>query len=244
METEVCAYSLTTCKLAAKAGATRVELCASYTEGGISPSAGLIRLVRQIKNIELSVMVRPRGGDFVYSEDEFSQMMADIGYLKEVGADGVVIGLLNTDGTVDVERTRKLVEWAAPMEVTFHRAFDMANDWGRALEDVISTGCKRILTSGGQQTAEKGLDVIRQLVKQANGRIEIMAGSGVNPSNAAHIASVGIDAIHFSAGKILESPMQYRHIQVALSSSPEQDYKLQQADYDIIQQIVGIIRSL
>lgn len=243
METEVCSYSLLSVEKAAEAGATRVELCASHREGGLTPSLGMVRLARKRQEIELSVMVRPRGGDFLYTDDEYAVMLADVELLREAGADCVVSGLLLPNGDVDIPRTRELVKRAGAMEVTFHRAFDMVKDRRKALEDIISTGCRRILTSGGEQTAEQGLEAIRELVKQAAGRIEIMAGSGVNSSNVSKIIAAGVDAVHFSAGRFSESKMLYRHSTVALSDSPGQDYRLQWADYEEMTKIIRIAKA-
>lgn len=156
MEIEVCAYSLESCLAAQEAGADRVELCAGMYDGGTTPPAGMLRLARELLNIELYVMIRPRGGDFVYSELEYRQMKEDLAFAKSCGADGVVIGLLDENGGVDVARTSELVEMAAPLKVTFHRAFDMAADYRRAFEEVIRSGCYRILTSGQRNTAPEG----------------------------------------------------------------------------------------
>lgn len=206
---------------------------------------GMVMSARHMSRyMEISAMVRPRGGDFLYTEDELILMKKDIDLFRQVGTNCVVLGLLHSDGSVDVKGTRELVEVAGDMEVTFHRAFDMVKDWRQALEDVISTGCKRILTSGCAQTAEEGIDVIREMVYLADGRIEIMAGSGVNPSNAAKIAATGVDAIHFSAGKFVESQMIYRHPKVALSYMPERDYLLQRSDYDAMKAIIETVGNM
>lgn len=204
LETELCAYSLESVMMAGREGLTRVELCAGPAEDGITPSAATIAVARALtrkfaRPVELSVMVRPRGGDFVYSDVEFQLMRHDAAFARDCGADCLVFGLLTEQGDVDVERTRQLVAMAGEAECTFHRAFDVARDPLRALEDVIATGCRRILTSGQQPSAEAGADLLRQLVAQAAGRIEIMAGAGVNPSNGAMLVSTGVDALHFSA---------------------------------------------
>lgn len=210
IETEVCCYSVESCMAAAEAGATRVELCSSPYEGGTTPPAAAIRMAREIPGLELAVMIRPRGGDFLYSDLEFGQMEREIAFARECGADCVVLGVMNPDGTVDRESTAALVALASPMEVTFHRAFDTARDLSQALEDVIAAGCTRILTSGGRDTAPEGIENIRRLVIRAEGRIGIMAGSGVNPSNARTLADTGVDALHFSAKAVRPSGMEYR----------------------------------
>jgi copper homeostasis protein len=253
VETELCAYSIESVAIAAREGATRVELCSSPLEGGTTPSAAAIAVARVVAShyavtegnlpVELSVMIRPRGGDFLYSGIEFRQMRHDILYARESGADGVVFGLLTPEGDVDVERTRELVMAAHPMECTFHRAFDVTRDPLRALEDVIATGCRRILTSGQKATAIEGADTIRRLVKAAAGRIEIMAGSGVNPGNARLLAATGVDALHFSATKKCEGGMKSRSGSVSFSPAGASDHQIACADPDFVARMVEITRS-
>ena len=226
---EVCAYSLTSCLTAQRAGAGRIELCGGLTEGGTTPSAGLIQLARQHLNIPLYVMIRPRGGDFLYSETELAVIRADIQTAKSLGADGLVLGLLNPDGTVDETRTRELVELAYPLPVTFHRAFDMTRDPLEALETIIKTGAIRILTSGQQSTAEQGLLLIRQLAEKADGRIEIMAGAGVNAGNARQLMEAGVDALHLSGGQQEDSRMVFRQLSVSMASVIPGEYEYMEA---------------
>lgn len=216
IETELCAYSVAACEAAARAGVTRVELCSSPWEGGTTPSAGAVRLARRIPGIELAVMIRPRGGDFLYSDAEFRQMVEEVRFVRACGANGVVFGLLQADGRIDERRTAALVAEAGPMAVTFHRAFDMTCDWGEALEAAIRAGCRRVLTSGGCNTAAEGIDVLRTLVVQAAGRIDIMAGSGVAPSNVRRLAATGVNALHFSARGMRESGMTWRNPSVSM----------------------------
>lgn len=218
--TELCAYSPEACGIARRAGVTRAELCASPYEGGTTPSAAAIRLARQVEGLQLSVMIRPRGGDFCYTDAEFRQMREEIRFARESGADGVVFGLLTPDGRVDVVRTAALVAEAGPMQTTFHRAFDMTRSLSEALENVVCAGCTRILTSGGRNTATEGIDTLRALVTQAAGRIEIMAGSGVNPSNVRQLADTGVDAVHFSARRMCPGAMKYRNPQVSMGGVP------------------------
>ena len=153
IETELCAYTVESCRAAARAGMTRVELCASPCEGGTTPSAAAVRMARSIPGLELAVMIRPRGGDFLYTAQEFDQMRLDIEYARSCGADAVVLGLLLPDGRIDTERTAELVAAAGAMEVTFHRAADLTPDPVEAVGDILAAGCRRILTSGGCQTA-------------------------------------------------------------------------------------------
>lgn len=245
IETEVCAYSLESCDAARRGGATRVELCSGPAEGGTTPSAAAMKLAREIEGLQLSVMIRPRGGDFLYSDREFEQMKLDIEYARECKADGVVIGLLTSEGKVDTERTAELVRQAHPMQVTFHRAFDMACDWEEALEDIISTGCHRILTSGCRNTATEGIDILRDVVKKAGGRIEIMAGSGVNPSNAVTLAETGVNALHFSAKAVRDSGMKFRNPNVSMGGNTSiGEYDIAFSDPETIRQIVSILHNL
>lgn len=222
---EICAYSLQSCLTAQTAGAHRIELCGGLAEGGTTPSAGLIQLVRQQITLPVYVMIRPRGGDFLYSDSELAVMEADIQMAKQLGASGVVLGLLKADGSVDEERTRRLIDLAHPLPITFHRAFDMTNDPGAALEAIILTGAERILTSGQQQTAEAGLPLLRKLVEQAAGRIAIMAGAGVNATNADALIEAGVDSLHLSGSVRQDSGMTYRHPAVSMASAVPGEYE-------------------
>lgn len=207
---EIIAFNIESCRLAQAAGAHRIELCDNPGEGGTTPSSGFIKQARAILNIQLYCMIRPRGGDFFYNDDEFEIMKSDVLAAKQLGCDGVVIGLLNKDGSVDTKRCKKLVELAYPMGVTFQRAFDRVNDPFKALEDVIETGCERILTSGLVPNCLDGAPLIAQLMKQANSRISIMAGSGLRSSNVLDIAKItGISEFHTSARIFVDSSMEF-----------------------------------
>lgn len=208
---EVCIDSVESAIAAQAGGADRVELCGDLFSGGTTPSAGMIAIVRQSIKIGLMVMIRPRGGDFCYSSAEYEIMKHDIRVAKELRADGVVLGILHEGGMVDVDRARELVELARPMSVTFHRAFDMAVEPFQALEDVIATGADRLLTSGQEQTAYEGLELIAELVKQADGRIIVIPGGGISERNIAKIvAGSGVKECHTSARVSVPSRMTYR----------------------------------
>ena len=219
MDIEVCAYSLESCLNARQAGAARVELCGGLGEGGTTPSAGLVEVVREKVQIDLYVMIRPRGGDFVYEESEMEIMRRDIDVAKKLGANGVVLGVLLPSGEVDVPRTRALVQHARPLGVNFHRAFDLTPDPLAALEAVIEAGCERILTSGQKTTAPQGTLLLSKLAKQANGRIEIMAGGGVSAENALALAATGVGALHLT-GKAFR-PGRQIHFPAEISMAGE-----------------------
>ena len=209
-ELEVIAFDILSCQLAADNGADRIELCANPHEGGTTPSYGMMKSARKSTNIQVFPIIRPRGGDFLYTETEFEVMKDDIKAAQNIGCEGVVIGILSNDGSVDIERCQELVELANGMDVTFHRAFDRVNDPQTSLEQIIAIGCKRILSSGLRPTAIEGTSILKALVSQANGRIKIMPGSGVRAENIIQLAKdTGASCFHSSARKTLESQMQY-----------------------------------
>jgi len=197
---EICANSVESAQAAQLGGASRIELCQQLEVGGVTPSAGQIVMARELLTIGVHVLIRPRAGDFCYSEMEFEEIRKDVEFCRSVGCDGVVIGVLLPDSRVDVERTRMLVELAGPMTVTFHRAFDRSSDPLRALEAIISSGCQRLLTSGQQNNAIEGVGLLKDLVDAAGSRLEIMPGAGVTPENLVEILRVsGARSIHSSA---------------------------------------------
>ena len=207
---EVIGFTIESCMIAQAAGAHRIELCDNPSEGGTTPSYGFIKTARENLSTELYPIIRPRGGDFLYSEIEFEVMKADIENCKSLGCDGVVIGILNADGTVDKKRCKQLVEIAHPMKVTFHRAFDRTNDPFKAMEDIISIGCERILTSGQKNLAIDGEELLNKLVKQANNRIIIMPGSGVNSDNIETLVkNTNTTEFHTSARTFVNSKMEF-----------------------------------
>ena len=219
---EICATSVASCIAAQEGGADRVELCAGIPEGGTTPSYGMIRNARESISIALNVIIRPRGGDFLYSENEIQEMLYDIQVAKELGADGLVFGCLNPDGSVDMSAMSRLMKAAGDTPVTFHRAFDHTNYPFKALEDIISLGCARILTSGCRPTALEGVDLLAQLVEKAGDRIIIMPGCGVKENNIAEIARLsGAREFHFSARESVESGMVFRNPDVAMGSEDD-----------------------
>lgn len=202
-----------------------MELCSALREGGLTPSLGLLRATRAATGLDLFVLIRPRGGDFLYSDEEFRIMQQDIRIAQAEDADGVVLGLLTMAGKVDVERTTALVQLAQPMEVTFHRAFDLTQDLGEALEDVIRTGAQRILTSGGAASATAGQAQLTALAHQAQDRVTLVAGGGVRPANIAALASAtGLHEFHSSLRRTEASPMQFRAQAVHLGEPGADEY--------------------
>jgi copper homeostasis protein len=210
VELEVIAFDLASCQIAQDNGANRIELCANPHEGGTTPSYGMIGTARESTSIQLFPLIRPRGGDFLYTRAEFDSMATDIRQCAQLGCDGVVIGMLYKDGRVDVDRCAELVGHAGDMEVTFHRAFDRVRDPITALEEIIELGCSRILTSGLRPNVDLGKAMLRTLVKAAGSRITIMPGSGVRAGNIAELARfTGARAFHSSARTVHDSVMQY-----------------------------------
>lgn len=239
---EIAVFSLEAAIAAFNAGAERIELCSAPAEGGLTPSAATMRLARKYVKIPIHVMIRPREGDFCYSAREFEAMLLDIAAAKMVGMEGIVAGVLNPDGSVDEKRTAILVDAAAPMNVTFHRAFDMTKDQDEALEAIIYAGCARILTSGGQQTAPQGIEKLAKLVKKAGDRISIMPGSGVNLVNIKHIAEItGAKEIHLSARSFVPGKMKFKQPLVTMGGTVTiPDYELLLPDEKAIRDILKL----
>jgi copper homeostasis protein len=239
MTVEIVVYNIDSALRAQEGGADRIELCENPGEGGTTPSFGTIESVRQNVSLDVFVMIRPRGGDFHYSNYEFHAMKRDISQCQKLSVDGVVLGILNPDGTIDKKRCKELIEKARPLKVTCHRAFDMTRDPFEALEDCIEAGFDRILTSGGQTQAVKGVDLIAELIKKANGRIAIMPGSGVNENTVEEIVSkTGASEIHFSATSSRESAMIFRNQQIAGMGSDEgSEFKLRTVDPERVRNI-------
>jgi copper homeostasis protein len=239
---EVCANSLASAIEAEKGGAVRVELCDNLLEGGTTPSYAQIKLAKEYLNIDVYPIIRPRGGDFLYTDLEFSIMQEDILMCKELDCDGVVIGILTADGSIDMNRCAELITLASPMKVTFHRAFDMSNDLFKALEDIISLGVERILTSGGAASALKGSKVIKQLVDQAGDRIIIMAGAGISESNIAElIIESGVQEFHGSARKIFKSAMTFKNTITMGADADEYSYSV--TDSTTVKNLIDLANS-
>lgn len=217
---EICIDSVASAIAAEKGGAQRVELCDYIAGGGTTPSAGMIEIVRKNINIGLHVLIRPRRGDFLYSDLEFEIMKRDIRVCRELGADGVVIGTLTRLGTIDTARTFELIEHAGPLSITFHRAFDLTPDPIKALDDLLELKVHRLLTSGQQESALQGVELIRELNKKAAGKLIIMPGSGVNEGNVRKIiAKTGVSEIHASIRSKVHSKMIFRKDYPSMSNS-------------------------
>jgi len=227
---EICVDSIESAVTADRGGADRIELCSSLAEGGVTPSAGLIATVLSRVSLAVFVMVRPRSGDFCYSADEFRAMQQDVATAKQLGADGVVFGLLNEDGRVDVARTHQLVELARPLKVTFHRAFDVARYLNEALEELVRAGVDRVLTSGGEQNAALGRIKIAELNRaakdQTKDRIIVMAGAGITEQNVRELlAETGVREIHASLRSAVPSPMRYRNQRISFGGAGSREYQ-------------------
>ena len=233
---EICVDSVASCVAAQAGGATRVELCANLFEGGTTPSAGTIREARKHLEIGLHVILRPRGGDFCYSSTEFDSLVYDLQVAKDLGADGLVIGLLLPNGHVDKPRTEQLVKLAHPLQVTFHRAFDMTPDPEKALTDLLDLQVNYLLTSGQERSACEGIPLLARLVQQAGSRLRVMAGGGITERNLERIVrETGVRDVHLSARRRVASPMEFRQNHVFMGGDlrlPE--YELAVADPDTI----------
>lgn len=219
---EICCYGIDCAVTAQLAGADRLELCSAPKEGGLTPSAGVLRKVKERVSIPVHPIIRPRGGDFCYTDAEFETMLEDIAFVRELGYPGLVIGMLDGEGHVDVSRMKRVMEQGKGMAVTFHRAFDMCHNPHQALEQLTDLGVARILTSGQQQNAELGLSLLRELKQHSRAPI-IMAGAGVRLSNLKKFVDQGIDEMHSSAGQTVPSPMRYRKAGVSMSADAEAD---------------------
>lgn len=238
---EVCAGSLSSALNAQRGGARRVELCENLKEGGITPSPGFIQQAVKLLDIPIFVLIRPRSGDFLYSNDEFELMKMDVLFCKEFGADGVVLGILKSDGRVNKERTAELIRIAYPMQVTFHRAFDMTRDPFRAMEDIINLGIKRILTSGQAANALEGADLITELITLAAGRIIIMPGGGINEENILELKNkTKAHEFHASLRSPVKSRMQFRNEKTSMGKAGEDEYTWLETDAERVKRFCNL----
>ncbi len=240
---EVCVDTVESAVAAQAGGAHRVELCDNLMEGGTTPSFGSIEVARKLLDIKLHVIIRPRGGDFLYSDTEFEIMKRDIEAAKRQGVDGVVIGLLDREGNIDLTRTAELVELSRPMAVTFHRAFDVCADPFKAIDQLAEIGVDRILTSGQEATAVEGSELIAKLIKHAGDRIIIMVCGNLNERNINRvIAETGAKELHFTGFRSVDSEMQYRNERVFMGGTlrpPE--YSRAVTDAEVIRKTISAI---
>lgn len=233
---EICLDSPQAALMAEQYGAKRVELCANLQEGGTTPSLGCIKATRKAIEIDLFVLIRPRGGDFYYNAYEIEQMKHDIETCRTLGVDGVVIGALNLDGNVDLKTTQLLLELARPMQVTFHRAFDRCQAPFEALEQLINLGVDRILTSGQAPKIDQGLELLEALIQQSKGRISILPGSGVGPQNISKLKSIGATEFHFTAHQLVKASEGFQH-----PNFPDSEYQKKLFD---VQKLQACLRLL
>lgn len=242
---EVCCYSVDCALTAEQAGADRIELCASPRDGGLTPGYGVLRQARERVRLPVHPIVRPRGGDFCYNASEFGAMQYDIQQIKAMGFPGVVFGILDEEGHIDVARMKKLMALCDGMEVTFHRAFDLCLNPYLALKQLADLGVARILTSGQQQQAENGLTLLRELTKASCGPI-IMAGAGVRLTNLHKFQQSGIRELHSSAGRLLPSAMRYRKVGVSMCSDADSDvdeFSHYCVDGDVVAEMKRVLRA-
>ena len=235
---EVCAFNIQSGVIAEKAGAARVELCDNPVEGGTTPSYGALKQTREAISILLYPIIRPRAGNYLYDEYEFAIMKNDIAICKELGCNGISVGVQKITGEIDTERLKMIVEWAYPMGVTCNRAFDTTPDPFKALEDIVSAGCERVLTSGLKSAAPDASETLYKLVQQAGDRIIIMPGAGINSGNIETLMkATGASEFHGSARKQVENPMKFTNPAVS-------DYgNVYHADEEEVRKIVSILNN-
>ncbi|MFC4210840.1 copper homeostasis protein CutC [Pedobacter lithocola] len=240
---EVCANGYESALAAQIGGAKRVEFCDNLAEGGTTPSYGQIALAKKNLSIEIWPIIRPRGGDFLYSDLEFNLMIEDIKICKSLNCDGIVIGILTADGSIDKTRCKALFELAKPLPVAFHRAFDMSNNMDKALEDLIDLGIVRILSSGGANSAIEGADTLAKLIEKAKGRISIMPGAGINKDNIKELMhKTEATEFHASAKSFVSSKMIYRNTQTKMGSI-EDEYQYEVTSVDKVKDLVKLINE-
>lgn len=242
---EVCAASIESAWAAQKGGAKRIELCAALSEGGVTPSYGLMKVARQIPGLKIHVLIRPRGGDFLYTADEIQMMIDDIRMAQELEMDGIVIGALTPDGHVDMQAMQALTQAAGKLSITFHRAFDVCNNPYEALEDIIRLGCHRLLTSGQAASAPEGSHLLGELVKQAGERLIIMPGGGIQASNIQSVAQLtGASEFHASASSFMPSKMRFRRSGIAMGQPDTDEYARKETDEGKVADILHALATL
>ena len=242
---EICVEGIDGLVAAQEAGADRVELCASLLEGGLTPSLGVVREALKVATIPFHVIIRPRGGDFLYSELEFATMLDDVRAMKDLGVAGVVIGCLTPDGRIDEARTKALVEAARPLKVTCHRAFDMTADYREAIEALVRCGVDRVLTSGQRDTAAEGVDILKDTQDIANGRIVVMACGALDEGNIAAIRrATGVDEMHFAALHTVKSGMVFRNPHVGTGGTAiEREYEVTLTDVEAVRRTIAAAKA-
>ncbi len=242
---EICVENTDGLVAAQNAGADRAELCASLVEGGLTPSYGMVREAQRVARIPFFVMVRPRGGDFLYSEIEFNSMLEDVKAFREMGVEGVVAGCLTADGRIDVARMKAIVDAARPMKVTCHRAFDMTRDHVEAIEALVEAGVDRVLTSGCHDSGVEGIAVLRESVAAAKGRIVIMGCGALDASNIAHVLdATHVDEVHFAALVWEKSGMQFRNQRIGMGGTElDREYSNQVTSEPLVRQVIAAARA-
>lgn len=245
VDVEICCGDAASVSAAAAGGARRIELCCGLTEGGLTPSRGMLQSALRQEIPEVNVLIRPRRGDFLYSDEEAAVMITDIRDAVETGATGVVIGALDREGNVDMQLCRELIRTAQGRHITFHRAFDMSADYLKALEDIITLGCDSLLTSGMSSTAFEGMPKLKKIVEAGKGRIQIMAGCGVTSDNCREIVeSTGVGAVHATARKIIQSKMDFNRDNVNMGSPSEDEFSWPTTDGGEVRRIIKTLLSL
>lgn len=242
----MCAESVQSAKAAFEGGADRIELCSNLMEGGISPSAGLIKAVKKYCDIPVFVLIRPRGGDFLYDDEEKEIILHDIETAINLGADGIVSGFLNKDGSIDTDFTKRVLEITHPLPFTFHRAFDVAKEPFTVLNQLIDLGVQRILTSGQRNTALEGSSLIKDLIELAGDKLQILIGSGISSSNILEILKkTGGNEFHASCRSEFSSKMEYIHPDVKMGKESSQgEYSIQITDIEKVKEIKKILSSV
>lgn len=242
---EVCADSVQSAVAAQEGGADRIELCSGLVIGGLSPSPALFKQIRKYTDLKIRTLLRPRFGDFCYDDYEFQTLKEEVEMFRELGADGVVIGMLNPDGTLDMERMEVLVNAAGDIGITLHRAFDVCRDPYEALEQCASLGIDTILTSGQKSSAWEGRGLLAELAEQAAGRVEILAGAGVNPGVIEKLAGcTAVRAFHMSGKKVMDSRMEFRREGVPMGIPGFSEFEIWQTDREQVRRAVQVLQSL